>query len=139
MPRKLLQREIEREFDLIEGGKKTKRRDGKKKKCGVKLREGVDPEESRRIQKEKEAKTVDENVKRLLGLDAKVDSGAEEAIVKEDSRRKRTTDEYRAKKDKPKKKVRRGEPDGSSVFTEEDFAAVGEFLKTELVKKKHKD
>ena len=60
------------------------------------------------------------------------------AIVDDDRKKKRAF--KRPENVSTGKKKRRAEDkSGGSVFTDADFAAVGEFLKTELIKKKSDD
>jgi hypothetical protein len=87
-------------------------------------------ERERRTQDE----AVEDNVRRLLSISAasKVTAAAEKVIVRDEDKKKRTT----AGKKRGIKKKRDYKTKGeSTVFTDADFAAVGEFLKTELVKK----
>ena len=60
------------------------------------------------------------------------------AIVNDDRKKKRAF-QRRADASTGKKKRRAEDKSGGSVFTEADFAAVGEFLKTDLIKQKTDD
>ena len=60
------------------------------------------------------------------------------AIVDDDRKKKRAFKRPESASS-GKKKRRADDKSGSSGFTDADFAAVGEFLKTELIKKKSDD
>lgn len=156
--RKIIEREIEKEFFDSGFGKDDKAawKQAEKARKRIRVQVRKDEDVADKEHKDRDA-AVEENVKRLLRVsEDKIDSGSEKvkslkvtmnlqtqslsiifskAIVDDDRRKKRA---FKRSGDAStgKKKRKAEDKSGGSVFTDTDFAAVGEFLKTELIKKK---
>ena len=115
--RKALQREIEQEFKNI-GNKQQKNKTKSKEKKKIE-------------NSSSDSSFVSLNVRRILDVDrkSKVSLKAEESIIKDQRKKKKGTE------NKGQNKRKRKATD-SSVFTEEDFENVGEFIKSNLIKNK---